>query len=149
MLNTKINELIKNAMKTKDEIAVQVLRLIKAEFLKAEKEKSFKGWDDVSEVKILMKMTAQRKDSIEQYKMGGREDLAFKEQEELDYLEKFLPKQPSEEEITYYTQEIINEMKDNGEVITMKLMKNILSKVQLKYSTANGKIVSQIVKNNI
>lgn len=149
MINTKINDLIRNAMKTKNGIAVQVLRLIKAELLKAEKEITFKGWNDISEVKILMKMIGQHKDSIEQYKMGGREDLASKEQEELDYLEKFIPKQPSEEEITSYTQEIINEMKDNGEVITMKLMKNILSKVQLKYSTANGKIVSQIVKSNI
>lgn len=149
MINTQINELIKDAMKSKDEVGVQVLRLMKAEFLKAEKAVGFKGWNEQSEIKLIMKMTAQRKDSIEQYISGGRTELAEAEQKELSYLERFIPKQPTEEEVVEYTQEVINTMKSNGEDVSMKAMKYILTKVQGKYSMANGNIVSQVVKNNI
>lgn len=149
MINTNIDEMIMDAMKSKDEVAVQVLRLFKAEMLKNEKEKGFKGWDDASETKLLMKMAAQRKDSIEQYTKGGREELAEAEQKELTYLEQFIPKQPTEEEVVEYTQKVIDEMKANGDEISMKIMKNVLSKVQEKYSMANGKTVSQVVKANM
>lgn len=149
MINTQIDELIKDAMKSKDEVGVQVMRLMKAEFLNAEKAALFKGWDEQSEIKLIMKMAAQRKDSIEQYISGGRSELAEAERKELSYLEKFIPKQPTEEEVATYTQEVIDTMKANGEEVSMKAMKSILTKVQEKYSMANGKIVSQIVKNNI
>ena len=149
MIHEKIDELIQNARKSNDEVGIQVLRLIKAELLKSEKEKGFKGWDDASETKLLMKMAAQRKDSIEQYTAGGRAELAKSEQAELDYLEQFIPKQPTEDEVIEYAQSVIDEMKENGEEISMKIMKNILTKVQEKYSMANGKIVSQVVKANV
>lgn len=148
MIHEKIEGLLQNARKAKNKVGVQVLSLIKAELTNREKEAGFKGWDDGSEVKVLMKMAAQRKDSIEQYTAGGRTDLASAEQAELDYLEQFIPKQPTEEEVIEYTQKVIDEMKNNGEEISMKIMKNVLTKVQEKYSMANGKIVSQVVKAN-
>lgn len=148
MIHEKIEGLLQNARKAKNKVGVQVLSLMKAEFTNREKEVGFKGWDDGSEVKVLMKMAAQRKDSIEQYTAGGRIELANAEQAELDYLEQFIPKQPTEEEVIEYTQKVIDAMKNNGEEISMKIMKNVLTKVQEKYSMANGKIVSQIVKAN-
>ena len=93
-------------------------------------------------------MAAQRKDSINQYTECGRSDLVMAEQAELDYMEQFIPKQPTEEEIAAYTQEIVDTMKKNGEEISMKIMKSVLAKVQEKYSMANGKVVSQVVKAN-
>ena len=149
MIREKIDDLIMDAVKSKDNVGSQVLRLIKAEFLNMEKSVGFKGWDDNTEVKVLMKMAAQRKDSISQYTEAGRTELVNAEKEELNYIEKFIPKQPTEEEVASYTQSIIDAMKANGEEVSMKSMKSILSKVQEKYSMANGKIVSQIVKNNI
>lgn len=148
MIHEKIEGLLQNARKANNKVGVQVLSLIKAEFTNREKEAGFKGWDDDSEVKVLMKMAAQRKDSIEQYTAGGRPELANAEQAELDYLEQFIPKQPTEEEVIEYTQKVIDAMKNNGEEISMKIMKNVLTKVQEKYSMANGKIVSQVVKAN-
>ena len=148
MMHEKIEGLLHNARKANDKVGVQVLSLIKAELTNREKEVGFKGWDDNSETKVLMKMAAQRKDSIEQYTAGGRPELAKAEQAELDYLEQFIPKQPTEEEVAAYTQEVIDAMKANGEEISMKIMKNVLTKVQEKYSMANGKIVSQVVKAN-
>lgn len=148
MIHEKIEGLLQNARKANDKVGVQVLSLIKTELTNREKEAGFKGWDDNSETKVLMKMAAQRKDSIEQYTAGGRPELAKAEQAELDYLEQFIPKQPTEEEVAAYTQEVIDAMKANGEEISMKIMKNVLTKVQEKYSMANGKIVSQVVKAN-
>lgn len=148
MIHEKIEGLLQNARKANNKVGVQVLSLIKAEFTNREKEAGFKGWNDDSEVKVLMKMAAQRKDSIEQYTAGGRPELANAEQAELDYLEQFIPKQPTEEEVIEYTQKVIDAMKNNGEEISMKIMKNVLTKVQEKYSMANGKIVSQVVTAN-
>lgn len=149
MLNTEINELIMSAMKAKDVVATQVYKLIKAEFLKAEKEKNFNGWNEADEIKILMKMAAQRNDSITQYTKVGRTDLAEAEKNELEYINKFIPKQPTDEEVKAYTQEIINDMKSKDMEVSMKNMKYVLQEVQKKYSMANGKIVSQVLKENL
>lgn len=149
MLNTEINELIMSAMKAKDVVGTQVYKLIKAEFLKAEKEKDFKGWNEAAEIKILMKMAAQRNDSIDQYNKAGRTDLAEVEKNELNYINRFIPKQPTDEEVKAYTQEIINDMKSKNMEISMKNMKYVLGEVQKKFSMANGKLVSQVLKNNI
>jgi hypothetical protein len=149
MLNTEINELIMSAMKAKDVVGTQVYKLIKAEFLKAEKEKDFKGWNEAAEIKILMKMAAQRNDSIDQYNKAGRTGLAEVEKNELNYINRFIPKQPTDEEVKAYTQEIINDMKSKNMEISMKNMKYVLGEVQKKFSMANGKLVSQVLKNNI
>lgn len=149
MLNTEINELIMSAMKAKDVVGTQVYKLIKAEFLKAEKEKDFKGWNEAAEIKILMKMAAQRNDSIDQYNKAGRTDLAEVEKNELSYISRFIPKQPTDEEVKAYTQEVINDMKSKNMEISMKNMKYVLGEVQKKFSMANGKLVSQVLKNNI
>jgi len=138
MLNTEINELIMSAMKAKDVVGTQVYKLIKAEFLKAEKEKDFKGWNEAAEIKILMKMAAQRNDSIDQYNKAGRTDLAEVEKNELEYINKFIPKQPTDEEVKAYTQEIINDMKSKNMEISMKNMKYVLGEVQKKFSMAYG-----------
>lgn len=149
MLNTEINELIMSAMKAKDVVGTQVYKLIKAEFLKAEKEKDFKGWNEAAEIKILMKMAAQRNDSIDQYNKAGRTDLAEVEKNELNYINRFIPKQPTDEEVKAYTQKVINDMKSKNMEISMKNMKYVLGEVQKKFSMANGKLVSQVLKNNI
>lgn len=149
MIHSEIRKMLQTARKANDEVGVQVLSLIATEFTNREKEIDFKGWDEDSEVKILLKMAAQRKDSIQQYTEGGRTELVLAEQKELDFLEQFIPKQPTEEEVAAYTQEIVDAMKANGEEISMKIMKNVLTKVQEKYSMANGKVVSQVVKANL
>lgn len=94
-------------------------------------------------------MAAQHKDSIEQYTNGGRDDLANAEKEELTIIEKYIPKQPTMDEIVGYTEFVIDKLRSDGNEISMKVMKTILSKVQQKYPSANGKTVSQVVKNNI
>lgn len=120
-------------------------KLIKAEFLRWVKDNPDKNFDEAVEAKILKKMHTQRMESAELYEKAGRNSLAENEKFEASVIEQFLPKEPSEEEITKETTSIIeNEFKGN---VTMKDMKRILSLVQIKYPGASGKIVSNIVKS--
>ena len=120
-------------------------KLIKAEFLRWVKDNPDKNFNEAVEAKILKKMHTQRMESAELYEKAGRNSLAENEKFEASVIEQFLPKEPSEEEITKETTSIIeNEFKGN---VTMKDMKRILSLVQIKYTGASGKIISNIVKS--
>ena len=143
MLYNQLNSLIAEAMKNKENDRVAVLRLIKAELLK--KEKEGKPLDETIEASVLMKMVSQREDSINQFKQANRMDLAENEQKELDIIKEFAPKQVSDEDITIETEKVIANM---GGTVTMKDMKNILAEVHKIYPTANGKLISQIVKSH-
>ena len=146
MLHTELDKFIADAMKSKDEVARAVLRSIKTEFVR--KQKDGVVLDEKTEANILTKMVAQREDSITQFKNGGRNDLADAEQMELDVLKKFAPKEVSESDIIAKTEEIIASLGD-GYVLSMKDMKSIMSKVQETYPTANGKVISMVIKNKI
>ena len=122
-------------------------KLIKAEFLRWVKDNPDKNFNEAVEAKILKKMHTQRMESAELYEKAGRNSLAENEKFEASVIEQFLPKEPSEEEITKETTSIIeDEFKGN---VTMKDMKRILSLVQIKYPGASGKIISNIVKSYI
>jgi uncharacterized protein YqeY len=144
MLHTQLNSLIAEAMKNKENDRVNVLRLIKTELVK--KEKEGKELTEAIEGAVLMKMVSQREDSINQFKQANRLDLVENEQKELDIIKEFAPKQVSDEDIITETEKVIANM---GGSVTMKDMKNILVEVQKVYPTANGKIISQVVKSHI
>lgn len=146
-MKEKIVDLMKESMLKKDSTRTSVLRAIKTAFTNFEKEG--KILTEADEVKILMKLKSQREDAINQFKSANREDLVENEQKELDILIEYIPKQPSEDDIKEYTQSIIDRLKTTNGSITMKDMKSILSEVQQKYPTVNGKIVSECVKNNL
>ena len=147
MLYDNLNNLLSQAMKDRDNVKVDTLRLIKSELTKYVKDGN--SLDDVAEIKILNKMISQRKDSIEQFKLVNRIDLIEKEENEIKVIKEFIPEEPSEEEVTKYIIQIIEGYKEEiaPEKISMKHMKPILSKVNVKYPTINGKIVSEILKN--
>ena len=145
-----INKYIAEAMKAKDREKLSTLKLIKTELVKAEKDGI--TLDEAKEAKILMKMVDQRKESISQYIKGGRNDLAEAEQKEIDVIKEYIPEQPTDEEIEAYTNDAINNYvieKGDDYQVSMKDMKSILSIVQEKYPMANGKIVSNVLKNKI
>ena len=145
-----INKHIAEAMKSKDREKLSTLKLIKTELVKAEKDGI--TLDEAKEAKILMKMVDQRKESISQYIKGGRNDLAEAEQKEIDVIKQYIPEQPTDEEIEIYTNDAIkNYVEEKGDEyqVSMKDMKSILSIVQEKYPMANGKIVSNVLKNKI
>jgi uncharacterized protein YqeY len=135
---------MKNAMKSKNEGLLRSLRAIKAEIIKAKTEPGAGGQiDEATEIKFLQKMMKQRRDSLEIYEKQGRQDLATKEKEEMQVIERFLPKQMSETEIRNAVSSLITEnnatMADMGKIIGMA-NKQFAGK-------ADGKTISGIVKD--
>lgn len=148
MLHTEIDKHIASAMKERNMDLLNVLKLIKSEFVKAEKDGV--KLDEVSETKILLKMMSQREDSIRQYVDGGRQDLADNEQKEIDAIKEFVPKQPTNDEIEEYTRASISAYvltKYAGYNLSMRDMKPLMNIVQEKYPSANGKIISKVLGN--
>lgn len=99
MLSTRIDNLISESLKNQDHNRLSVLRLIKAELVK--KEKDGVKLDEKSEGMILQKMISQREDSIKQYNSAGRKDLAESETIELNIIKEYAPKQVSDDETNY------------------------------------------------
>ena len=118
-LKNKIDIQIKESMLNKNKSRLIALRAIKSAILLSEKsgEKA-----DLDEIKLLMKLIKQRKDSLKLYLEQNRQDLADKEQIEINIIEEFLPKQLSDEDLEKEIEIIIKEvraesMKDMGKVM--------------------------------
>lgn len=135
---------MKDAMKSKNEAALRGLRAIKAEIIKAKTDPGAHGEiDEATEQKFLQKMMKQRRDSLEIFEKQGREDLAAKEREEMEVIERFLPKQMSEAEIKEAVAKVIAETGAASPADMGKVM-GVASK-QLA-GLADGKTISAIVK---
>lgn len=135
---------MKEAMKAKNEAVLRSLRAIKAEIIKAKTDPGANGAiDEATEQKFLQKMMKQRKDSFEIFTQQGRKDLADKEQEEMNVIEKFLPKQMTTEEIKEAVTAIIAQTGATSAADLGKVM-GIASK-QLA-GKADGKTISAMVK---
>ncbi len=143
-LEVKIMEQMKDAMKSKNEALLRGLRAIKAEIIKAKTDPGAGGSiDEATEQKFLQKMMKQRKDSYDIFVQQGRQDLASKEKEEMEIIEKFLPKQLSEDDIRQAVSAIITESGASSMADLGKVM-GVASK-QLA-GVADGKTISAIVK---
>jgi len=140
----QIMDEMKTAMKAKDEAGLRGLRAIKAEIIKAKTDPGANGilTEEVT-LKMLQKMVKQRKDSLEIFKQQNREDLAQKEQDELNIIEKFLPKQFSETELKEAIAAIITQVGASSVADLGKVM-GVASK-QLA-GKADGKAISAVVK---
>lgn len=102
MLKEKIQEEVKESMKARDSVKTDVLRGILAAFtneLVATKRQPSDSLADEEEVKVVQKLAKQRKDSIEQYRAGGRDDLVEQEKIELTIVKKYLPQMMERNEI--------------------------------------------------
>lgn len=142
-LEKKVMELLKEAMKSKDEGALRALRAIKGAILTAKTEKNAGEMDATKELQIVQKLAKQRKESIDIFLAQSRNDLAEKEQEELVVLEKFLPKQLSEAEVKPIIESLIKEMG----VTDMKEMGKVIGAANKKLAgTAEGSLISKLVK---
>ena len=148
-LKEKIGEDIKTAMKAKDKVRLQTVRSIKKAILEKEVELRPQGQDSLTpehEIELLSQQAKQRRDSIEQFKNAGRDDLAEKESQELAVIETYLPKQASDEEIETIIDKIIadsgaSNLKDLGKVMG-PAMKQLKGK-------ADGKKIQALVKSKL
>lgn len=143
-LELTVNENMKKAMLAKDEVGLRSLRAIKAAVLLAKTaEGAATSLTEETETKLLQKLVKQRKDSLEIFERQNRMDLAQKEREELEVIERFLPKQMSEVEIKTVVSVIIKEagvtsISGLGQVMGLAT-KQLAGK-------ADGKVISAIVK---
>jgi len=143
-LKEQIDSDLKKAMLTKNKDDLRALRAIKSLILLAETEKEKSGsLDKSAELKLLTKAAKQRKDSLQIYLEQGREDLAKKEQDELDVIERYLPKQLSESEIEIEINQIIKASGAAGPGDMGKVMGIATQKLAGK---ADGKKIANVAK---
>jgi len=143
-LEQQIMTEMKEAMKAKNEGVLRSLRAIKAEIIKAKTDPGAGGEiDEATEQKFLQKMMKQRKDSYEIFEKQGRADLAAKEKEEMEVIERFLPKQLTEAEIKEAVSIIIAE---TGAISVADLGKVMGVASKQLAGKADGKTISAVVK---
>ncbi|MBC6480173.1 MAG: GatB/YqeY domain-containing protein [Hormoscilla sp. GM7CHS1pb] len=145
-LKDRITSDIKTAMKSKDKVRLETVRSIKKMLLEKEVSVRPQGQEaltEAQELEVLAQLAKQRRESIEQYRQAGREDLVAQESQELAIVEEYLPRQLSDEEVGAIIDEIIAQVgastpKDMGKVMGLAMQ-------QLK-GQADGKKVQQLVK---
>jgi len=134
---------LKQAMLDRDKLRTSTLRLV----LSAAKNKEIEKGEPLSDeemIAVLSSETKKRRESVEEYKKGNREDLAEKEAAEIEILKKYLPEQLSEEEIQKLVKEAIAQTGAAGPKDMGKVMQALMPKVK---GRADGRAVSEIVKN--
>jgi uncharacterized protein YqeY len=137
---------LKAAMKAKDQLRMDVIRMIKAALLNKEIELK-KNLDDAEMSKVMTTLVKQRRESVEQYQKAKRDDLAAREIREIAIIEGYLPKAASPEEIAQAVEAAMNEtgassMRDMGNVMKAAM-------ARLAGLTVDGKQVSDLVKSKL
>jgi len=145
-LRDRLTEDLKLAMKARDQLRMDVIRMIKAAVLNKEVEVK-KDLDDAEMSRIMTTMIKQRKESVEQFEKGQRAELAAKERQEISIIEAYLPKALSPEELDRTVDAVIRESgatsaKDMGAV-----MKAVTAR--LAGQPVDGKQVSDLVRSKL
>ena len=145
-LSEQIQKDIVTAMKAKEEMRLSVLRMVKAAIQLKEVEKMRK-MDETESIALLQTLVKQRKESIDQFGKGGRQDLVDKEQKELAILEAYLPAGASDAEMDAAIAKAIAETSANS----MKQMGAVVkaAKTALEGKTVDGKALSDRVRDKL
>jgi len=141
-LYEKVNGEMVQATKEKDKLRLSVVRLIKTALHNLEIDLK-RPLDDQECLQLLSGMVKQRRDSIEQFRQGGRMDLVEKEQAELTFIQSFMPQQLSEEDIAKEIEKAIQEVGATGIKDMGKVMKILMPGLT---GRADGKRVGEKVK---
>ncbi len=150
-LTERISSEIKTALKSGDHNTVSVLRMVRAKILEKEVElRTQKGRDyqlnDEETVGVILSYAKQRRQSIDSYRQGGRDDLVAQEEAELLVLQRYLPKPLSEEELEELVDQAISETGASGPQDIGMVMKALMPKVK---GAADGKLVSEMVRRKL
>jgi len=160
MIEERIKKDLKEALKQKDNLKSSVLRLLLSGILNKEKEKRYNLSKENPEIKkedlereskltdeeiidFIFSEIKKRKEAIEGYKKGKREDLAEKEEKEIEILKNYLPEQLSKEEIKQIVQQVIEELEVKDMKGMGKVMKEVIPKIK---GRAEIGVVAEIVK---
>ena len=153
MLN--IDELIKESLKNKKTSELKVYRNLKADIMAFKTQKNAPTYDEAAELKIIQKYVTKMEDAEKQYSQAGREDLASECRDELEVLRKLLPEPVTAseiyEELRYWAEKnhYLNEEIASEIQIPKKEMGMVIKYIKSKLPTADGKMISEIVKENL
>ncbi len=147
-LSEQIQKDITDAMKARDELRLSTLRMVKSALKNREIEK-MAPLDEKEAQQILSTLIKQRKESVEQFSKGGRQELADKETAEIAIIEAYMPKSAGEDQIVAGVKAVIAEMgtptiKDMGTV-----MKNVMARFSGAGIRVDGKQVSEAVRREL
>lgn len=148
-IKDKILDDLKSAMKAKEADKLRVLRSLKSKILEKEISERKGGEAKITDeqtIEVLMKAAKQRKESIEQFEKGGRNDLADQEKQELAIIESYLPEMMDDDEIRQAVKAQIEKMGASSMADMGKVMGVMMGKLKGK---AEGSAVSRIVKKEL
>lgn len=146
MLRDKLDQDLKGALKARNDLAVSVIRMLKADMTNTAIKLKKDSLDDSDVLKIIQQHISRHKDSIEQFKKGKRDDLAQKEERELKILEGYVPEQMSDAELEKIAKSVIEEIGSSAKSDMGRIIKAVLDKTKSK---ADGKRVSLAVSKFI
>ena len=141
-LDDKITDDLKVAMKSGDSVRKNVLRLLKSQIRNKEIELGDQLTED-QEIQILNSAVKTRKESLELYKKGGRQDLVDQEAQELEIVQLFLPKPLSEDELSKAVDQVIDEFKVTSAKDFGTVMKEVMNRFR---GRVDGKQVQELVR---
>lgn len=139
----KINEDLKESMKSGDKLRLETLRSLRASIIEFSKSGTGKDMSEEDAQKILLNASKKRKDAIEMYKQAGRQDLLEKEESELAIISAYLPEQLSESEVVDALKSIIQQVGAEGPKDMGKVMGLAMKELRGK---ADGTLVQQCLK---
>ena len=144
-LQNEISSALKDAMRAKDEAKLSSLRLVLTAIKKREKEVR-RSLEDQEVISVISTQIKQRRESIDQYRKAGREDLAKSEESELQVLQAYMPEQVSEEEMSQALDEVIAEVG----AVSMKDMGKVMKAAMVKLAgRADGRAINEMVKTKL
>ncbi len=145
-LHERLSEDLKQAMKAKNQLRMDVIRMIKAAVFNKELELK-KSLDDAEMSRVMTTLIKQRKEAVEEYQKAKRDDLAGKELKEIAIIEGYLPKALSPEELTPVVEAAIRE---TG-AATLKDMGNVMKAVMARVAgqPVDGKQISDLVRSKL
>ena len=154
MLN--IDELIKESLKNKKTMDLKVYRILKSDIMAFKTQKNAPVYDEAAELKIIQKYVTKMEDAEKQYSQAGRLDLATECRDALEVLRKLLPEPVKESDICDFVQGYAIERNWVGTddvstrvMIPKKNMGEVIKATKSQFPTADGKIISEIVKLNL
>ena len=142
MIKEQLNEDMKTAMKAGDKLRLSVVRMLMSE-LKNEKIAKGAELDEASERRVLTSYAKKRKEAMDAARAGGREEIAQREQAELDITMSYLPKQLSDDELRAVVRKVVDASGATGASAFGVVMKSVMAEVG---GQADGKVISSLVR---
>ncbi len=140
---------LKNALRARDQTRLDAIRALRGEIVKRQKESAEHEINEQDVLKLVKMLIKQRRDAIEQFQAGGREDLVAKDQAQIAVLEEFLPEEISAAALAALVGQAIADTAAAGMRDMGKVMKQVMAEIAESGRNADGQTVSNLVKERL